>query len=106
MAGRNYGPLPQGYVGLDQVCKDLGLSGRNAFGNKRRRTPDKVPPMERLTDGRLAIKSEDYAAWIRRRNAADAVRLSQELAERARDLRQELVELEARALDTRDALAS
>lgn len=86
-------PLPPDYVGLPQVCKDLGITSPNAFSMRRLRDPDSVPPMIKVGGNRLGIKREDYAAWIRARHL-DTVR---ELTQRAAELRREAAELEQEA---------
>jgi hypothetical protein len=108
-------PLPEGYLGMAEVCADMGLEGgANSFGNKRRRAPDSVPPMEKFPGGRLGIRPEDYAAWKRERHLATVRDMTRQLAAQAAELRRETAEIEEQlrrdaarlGADARDALAS
>jgi hypothetical protein len=93
----------------------MGLEGgANSFGNKRRRAPDSVPPMEKFPGGRLGIRPEDYAAWKRERHLATVRDMTRQLAAQAAELRRETAEIEEQlrrdaarlGADARDALAS
>lgn len=91
-------PLPDGYVGHDEVCRALGI-GMSALNMRRRRTPDSVPPMVKFPGGRWGITPAELSAWIAARNLADA----RELAQRAAEHRRVAAQLEAEAAE---ALAS
>ena len=99
-------PLPPEYLGIPEVCADLGISGGNAFNMRKTRDPESVPPMTKV-GGRLGILREDYAAWKRARHL-DTVR---EMTQQAAELRRKAAELEQEASQAllrgvRDAAAS
>lgn len=110
MTPPNRPALPPEYLGVRDVCADLGITSGNAFNMRKTRDPYSVPPMIKIK-GRLAITREDYAAWKADRHRRQAVELSQSLAAQARERRQEAARLDQAAREAlepviRDAAAS